>query len=55
MWTWPGPPSQKVTGPDEGQADLKATILLQRGEGGHHMLRRWSVISKAQKRSERTV
>ena len=23
MWTWPGHPSQKVTGTDEGQADLK--------------------------------
>ena len=28
MWTWPGAPSQKVTGPDEGQADLKRLLFF---------------------------
>ena len=56
MWTWPGPPSQKVTGPDEGEADLERLFFFNVvKEGGHHMLRRWNVISKAQKLSERTT
>ena len=28
MWTWPGPPSQKVTRPDEGQDDLKRLFFF---------------------------
>ena len=67
--TWPGSPSHKVAGPNEGQVDSmrldlhkvgarsrvrgrggcvcgRGRILLQHGEEGHHMLRRWNVISK---------
>ena len=28
MWTWPESPSQKVTGPDEGQFDLKQLFFF---------------------------
>ena len=53
MWTWPGISLTEGDRTGWGTSRFKATILLQRGEGGHHILRRWNVISKAQKRSEK--
>ena len=52
MWTWPGPPSQKVTGPDEGQADLKRLFFFNVVKEDiifkeiSAIVRRWSVRSK---------